>query len=83
MLDEVSLVTVGPQSLLDISEQVDSFFQPVLSIMVVEKGNYRAEAGETSMTQLPLEGSTGLGMGKRRREAFPLLGYKNRVIYCI
>lgn len=34
-----------------------------------------------SITQLPLEGSMDLGR-KRKREAFPLVSYKNTVIYC-
>ena len=83
VLDEVSLVMAGSQSFLGINEQVHCFFLPVLYIMVVERGSCRPEAEENTITQLPLEGSTGLDIRKRKRYAFPLLSYKNRVTYHI
>ena len=34
-----------------------------------------------ALTQLPLERSEVLGMGRRKKEAFALFKFKNRIIY--
>lgn len=76
MLDETSS-EAGSQS--GIGERLDASFLPASYIAVIERSSCRPEAEKTSITQVPLEDSKGLGIRMRRKEAVPLLSYENRI----